>query len=379
MSSGRMEATRCGISTENRCNPKIMNAVDYTQPMRKCLIIKLAIAWSRQKLDIVKAIAKTDRIILVIDLCQDKQMNQVIGFVGLGSMGLPMATNLLKAGFSLQVYNRTSEKAQPLIDQGARLVNSPGDVVGSDGVAITMLANDQALEDVVFGENGILERLGAGGIHLSMSTVSPATSDKLALRHEQRGSYYLAAPVFGRPDAAAASKLWICLSGNGAAKQRVLPLLNVLGQGVFDLGEQVGAANVVKIAGNFLIISAVEAMAEAFTLAEKNGIERTKVAELFGQTLFACPIYQNYGRQIAEEQYQPAGFKLSLGLKDISLALQTATASQMPMPLASLLHDRLMAAVARGRGDIDWTGLALGISEEAGLKEHPHLFEAGNG
>lgn len=294
-------------------------------------------------------------------------MNQVIGFVGLGSMGLPMATNLLKAGFSLQVYNRTPEKAQPLIAQGARLVNSPGDVVESDGIVITMLANDQALEEVVLGENGILHKLGAGGIHLSMSTVSPATAQKLAQHHEQRGSHYLAAPVFGRPDAAAASKLWICLSGNGAAKERVLPLLNVLGQGVRDFGEEVGAANVVKLTGNFLIVCAIEAMAEAFTLAEKNGIERTQVAELFGQTLFACPIYQNYGRMIAQQQYQPAGFQLSLGLKDVSLVLQTARSSQMPMPLASLLHDRLMAAVARGRGDIDWTGLALGISEEAGI------------
>lgn len=300
-------------------------------------------------------------------------MNQIIGFVGLGSMGLPMATNLVKAGFSLQVYNRTPDKAQPLVAQGAKLVNSPQDVVASDGVVITMLANDQALEDVVLGENGILERLGAGGIHLSMSTVSPATADKLAKYHGQRGSHYLAAPVFGRPDAAAASKLWICLAGNGAAKEKVLPLLNVLGQGVFDFGEQVGAANIVKLTGNFLIVSAIEAMAEAFTLAEKNGIERTKVAELFGKTLFSCPIYQNYGRQIAQEQYQPAGFKLSLGLKDVSLVLQTATSSQMPMPLASLLHERLMAAVTKGRGDIDWTGLALEISEEAGLKENPHL------
>ena len=297
-------------------------------------------------------------------------MNEVIGFVGLGSMGLPIASNLVEAGYTLQVYNRSPQKAQPLLDKGAKLCTNSGNVVESRGIVITMLSNDQALEEVVLGENGILEKLDSGGIHLSMSTVSPATAQKLAEHHERRGAHYLAAPVFGRPDAAAARKLWICLSGNEAAKERVLPVLNVLGQGVFDFGEQVGAANVVKLAGNFLIISAIEAMAEAFTLAEKNGIERTKVAELFGQTLFACPIYQNYGRMIAQEQYQPAGFKLSLGLKDVTLALQTARDSQMPMPLGSLLHDRLMAAVARGRGDIDWTGLALAISEEAGIKEN---------
>jgi len=243
-------------------------------------------------------------------------------------------------------------------------------VVESDGIVITMLANDRALEEVVVGENGILDKLGSGGIHLSMSTVLPATAHNLAQQHERRGANYLAAPVFGRPDAAAARKLWISLSGNEAAKEQVMPLLNVLGQEVFDFGEDVGAANVVKLAGNFLIISAIEAMAEAFTLAEKNGIERTKIADLLTQTLFACPVYQNYGRMIAQEQYEPAGFKLSLGLKDVTLALQTARASQMPMPLPSLLHDRLMAAVAKGRGDIDWTGLALGVSEEAGIKQN---------
>lgn len=295
-------------------------------------------------------------------------MNNVVGFIGLGSMGSPIATNLIESGYKLHVYNRTAQKAQPLVDKGAELGKSPADVVEPGGIVISMLANDQALEDVVLGENGILEKLGSGGVHISMSTVSPTTAEKLAQQHEQHGSHYLAAPVFGRPDAAAARKLWICLSGNGVAKERVLPLLNVLGQKVFDFGEQVSAANVVKLSGNFLIISAIEAMAEAFTLAQKNGIDRSQVAELFGQTLFACPIYQNYGRMIAQEQYEPAGFKLALGLKDVELALQTAKESQMPMPIASLIRDRLISSIAKGRGDIDWTGLALGVSEDAGLK-----------
>ncbi len=295
-------------------------------------------------------------------------MNEVISFIGLGSMGLPIAMNLLESGYNLRVYNRTAQKAQPLVEKGAELASNPADVVEPGSIAISMLANDQAVEEVVLGENGILEKLGSGGVHISMSTVSPATAEKLAQQHQQQGSHYLAAPVFGRPDAAAARKLWICLSGNAAAKERALPLLNVLGQKVFDFGEQVGAANVVKLSGNFLIVSALEAMAEAFTLAQKNGIERSQVAELFGQTLFACPIYQNYGRLIAQEQYEPAGFKLALGLKDVELALQTAKESQMPMPLASLVRDRLISAVAKGRGDIDWTGLALGASEDAGLK-----------
>jgi len=296
-------------------------------------------------------------------------MSASIGFIGLGSMGLPMATNLIKAGHKLRVYNRTADKAEPLLTQGAEVGHTPADVVEAGGIVVTMLANDQALEEVVLS-SGFLEKLGKDGIHLSMSTVSPTTTKKLAEAHQKHGSHYVTATVFGRPDVAAAAKLWVCISGNPNAKEKVMPLVNALGQGVFDFGEAEGAANVVKIAGNFLIISAIEAMAEAFTLAEKNGIERTKIAEFFGQTLFGCPIYQNYGKIIAQQQYEPAGFKLSLGLKDITLALQTAKESQMPMPLASLVHDHLIAAVAKGKGDIDWTGLASEVSEAAGMNPH---------
>ncbi len=296
-------------------------------------------------------------------------MSETIGFIGLGNMGMPMATNLLAAGYSLKVYNRTPEKAKPLADKGAQIVHYPTEVAESSQIVITMLANDAALESVVLGESGILSSLGNGTVHLSMSTVSPATTRKLMALHEQQGAFYLAAPVFGRPDAAAARKLWIALAGKSSAKEQAKPILEHLGQGIFDFGEDPGAANVVKLAGNFLIISAIEAMAEAFTLAEKNGIDRAAMANLFGQTLFACPIYQNYGRMIAQQQYEPAGFKLSLGLKDVTLALQTARESQMPLPLGSLLHDRLMALVAEGKSEVDWTGLALKTSQEAGL--HP--------
>lgn len=295
-------------------------------------------------------------------------MSATLGLIGVGNMGLPLGLNLIESGYKLRVYNRTPEKAQPLIDKGAELVSHPTEVVEPGGIVFTILANDAALEAVTLGENGILSQLGAGGIHLSMSTIAPATAMKLAAAHEERGATYLAVPVFGRPEAVAARKMWICLSGNAEAKARVRPILEQLGQGIYDFGEEVGAANVVKLAGNFLIMSAIEAMGEAFTLAEKNGIDRNQVANLFAQTLFACPIYQNYGRMVAQQEYEPVGFRLALGLKDITLALQTARESQMPLPLASLLHDRLMAAVARGRGDSDWTSIALSISEEAGLK-----------
>jgi 3-hydroxyisobutyrate dehydrogenase-like beta-hydroxyacid dehydrogenase len=294
-------------------------------------------------------------------------MSTTIGLIGLGSMGLPIGENLLKSGYRLRVYNRTIAKAQPLIEQGAQAIGCPSEAVEPDGIAITMVANDAALEEITLGKTGLAQKLGAGGIHLSMSTVSPETAEKLAEHHRQHGAEYVACPVFGRPDAVAARKIWICSSGNPAAKERAKPILEALSQGMFDFGEAAGAANIVKLTGNFMIMSAIESMAEGFALAEKNGIDRTKIAELFGQTLFACPVYQNYGRMIASQTYEPAGFKLSLGLKDITLALQTAQASQMPMPLASLLRDRLLASVTEGHGEMDWTALALKASEEAGL------------
>jgi 3-hydroxyisobutyrate dehydrogenase-like beta-hydroxyacid dehydrogenase len=304
-------------------------------------------------------------------------MNEPIGFVGLGRMGLPMAINLLKAGYTLRVYNRTPERTAPLIAQGAVSVSHPSEVAEPGGMVITMLSNDRALEEVASGGKGLPERLGPGGIHLSMSTVSPATARKLAEDHQRYGVAYLAAPVFGRPEAAAARKLWICLSGRQSARDRVRPVLDALGQAMYDFGEDPGAANVVKLSGNFLIASAMEAMAEALTLAEKNGIDRRRIADMLGQTIFACPIYQNYGKAIAQQRYEPAGFKLSLGLKDIDLVLQTSASSAMPMPLGSLLHDRFLSAIAKGRDELDWAAIALGVSEDAGLsRELPHHPDA---
>jgi 3-hydroxyisobutyrate dehydrogenase-like beta-hydroxyacid dehydrogenase len=279
-----------------------------------------------------------------------------------------MAANLLKAGYPVRVWNRTAARAAPLATQGATIVSRPEEVSEPGGVLISSLSNDQVLTEVVEANRDLLRRLGPRGVHVSTSTVAPTTSRRLAESHQQYGVTYLAAPVLGRPDAAAAAKLWIFLSGPQEAKERVQPILRTLGQGVFDLNEDPGAANVVKLACNFLLASALEAMAEACTLAEKNGIDRRLLADLLVQTVFDCPVYRNYGKQIAEQRYQPALFKLSLGLKDISLALQTAAASQTPMPLGSLLHDRFLAAVAKGRGGLDWTGLAGEVSEAAGLR-----------
>lgn len=295
-------------------------------------------------------------------------MDQTIGFIGLGNMGTPIVTNLMEKGYRLKVYNRTASKAAPLVERGAIAVDHPAEVADAGGIVLTMLADDRAVEQVCFEPGSFIERLGRRGIHISLSTIAPATAEKLAEHHAKHGVSYFAAPVFGRPEAAAAKKLWVCASGPSAIRERVDPILKGIGQGVFDFGEKAGAANVVKLCGNFLIASAIEAIGESLVLAEKNGVDPKDVAEMLGKTLFACPVYQGYGKQIAEQRFEPAGFRLALGLKDINLTLQTAASSSVPMPTASLLRDRWLAGTAKGRADMDWTAATLGIAEDAGLQ-----------
>ncbi|HKQ85496.1 MAG TPA: NAD(P)-dependent oxidoreductase [Candidatus Acidoferrales bacterium] len=296
-------------------------------------------------------------------------MPENIGFIGLGGMGEPMAANLLAAGHKLKVYNRTASKAAPLKNKGATVVASAADVATPGGIVFTMLADDRALDEVCSAQPSFVEKLGKGGLHVSLSTIAPATSKRLAQEHRKFGVDYVAAPVFGRPEAAAAARLWICASGPAVARERIRPLLASMGQRTFDFGEEVGAASVVKLCGNFMIAAALEGMAEAFALAEKNGVDPAAVAEMLGATLFACPIYQNYSKLINAGKFEDAKFRLVLGLKDVNLALDTAEASAMPLPLGSLLRDRLLASIAKGRSDWDWTAIALDVAENAGLRK----------
>jgi 3-hydroxyisobutyrate dehydrogenase-like beta-hydroxyacid dehydrogenase len=295
-------------------------------------------------------------------------MENTIGFIGLGNMGLNMAKNLIGAGYHLQVYNRTSSKAGELDQASVTVCQTPAEAAKGVQVLISMLSEDEIVREAVNGANGLLKTFPKNAVHISMSTISPNTAEELAKLHEAAGSHYIAAPVFGRPDAAAAKKLFICTSGNKEAKELAKPVLESLGQRIIDFGDKVGGANVVKIAGNFMIIASLEMMAEAFTLAEKNGLDRLQVAEFFGSTLFNAPIYQNYGKLIANKQYEPVGFKAKLGYKDARLAVTLAQQSQTPMPAATLAHDRLLSAVAKGWGDRDWVeGVARGVSEDAGV------------
>ncbi|HEY6465892.1 MAG TPA: NAD(P)-dependent oxidoreductase [Candidatus Acidoferrales bacterium] len=296
-------------------------------------------------------------------------MSENIGFIGLGGMGEPMAANLLAAGNKLKVYNRTASKGEGLKAKGAAIAATAAEVATPGGIVFTMVADDRVLDEVCSAQPSFVEKLGKGGAHVSLSTIAPSTSRRLAAGHRKYGVDFIAAPVFGRPEAAAAAKLWICSSGPVAARKRIEPLLASLGQRVFDFGDDVAAANVVKLCGNFMIAGALEAMAEAFTLAEKNGVEAAAVAEMLGTTLFACPIYQGYSKLIIAGAFENAKFRLALGLKDVNLALQTAAESEMPMPLASLVRDRLLASMAKGRKDWDWTAIALDVAENAGLQK----------
>ncbi len=295
-------------------------------------------------------------------------MNEPLGFVGLGNMGLSIAQNILRAGFPLKVFNRTESKAAGLVSQGAKAVASPAEVGDRGGIVATMLSDDSALEEICCRKDSFVERLGANGIHISMSTIAPATARRLADQHAKYDVAYVAAPVFGRPEAAASAQLTVCVAGPAAAKTRIAPILAKISRATFDFGEDVGAANVIKLCGNFLLAAAIEALAEAFTLAEKNGIARKDAFDMLIQTLFPTPVYQSYGKRIAEQSYEPAGFRLALGLKDIDLVLRTAAETPMPMPTASLLRDRWLAAMAKGRENLDWAAAALGVSEDAGIK-----------
>jgi 3-hydroxyisobutyrate dehydrogenase-like beta-hydroxyacid dehydrogenase len=293
-------------------------------------------------------------------------MQETIGLIGLGAMGLAVATNLLKAGFGLRVYNRTAEKARPLLELGARLARSPAEAAELGGIVVTLVSDDRAVEDVTLGGSGFLGRLG-DGVHLSVSTIAPRTARRLAALHRERGSRYVASPVFGKPEVAARAGLWVVTSGDAAARARVRPLQEAKGRQVVDFGDDPGAAHVIKLAGNFLLGAAIEAMAEAFTLAQKHGVPRRQTYEFFTQTLFDCFVYRGHGELIASEHYQSVGARPSLIRKDYGLILDAAAEGLVPMPLAALIHERLTATVAKGREDADWAGFAREVSEGAGL------------
>jgi 3-hydroxyisobutyrate dehydrogenase-like beta-hydroxyacid dehydrogenase len=293
-----------------------------------------------------------------------------VGFIGLGNMGSGMAANLLKAGHELTVYNRTAARAHALVEQGAHAAAQVADACRGEAV-ITMLADDNAVEGVVFGEKGVLASLGRNAIHISMSTISVALSEKLALAHAKAGQRFVSAPVFGRPEAAIAAKLFIASAGAPDALDACMPLFEAVGQRTFRLSDQPQAANLIKLSGNFLIGSVIEALGEAMALVGKAGVDQYEYIDFLTSTLFAAPVYKTYGGLIAGRKFQPAGFAAPLGHKDIRLALAAAETLQVPMPLASLLQNRLLTLLAHGGESLDWSAISQLAAEDAGEGNRP--------
>jgi 3-hydroxyisobutyrate dehydrogenase-like beta-hydroxyacid dehydrogenase len=289
-----------------------------------------------------------------------------IGFIGLGKMGSAMARNLLRAGHQVAVYNRSREKAEALAGEGASAADSPADACRDSQAVMTMLADDQAVEQVVFGENGVASGLAKGAVHISSSTIGTALARRLAAEHALREQGYLSAPVFGRPDAAESRKLIVVAAGPSELVELCRPLFDAIGRQTSVAGSEPWQANAVKLCGNFMLASMIEAFGEAFGLLRKAGVDPHVFLEIVNG-LFASPVYGNYGRIIADEQFSPAGFALKLGLKDVRLALETADECAAPMPLASLIRDHFLSAMAHGQAELDWSSVTRVPARDAGL------------
>jgi len=283
-----------------------------------------------------------------------------IGFIGLGNLGLPIAENILRKRSQLFVYNRTASKAQPIVDKGAVMCRNIKELSEKCDVVFSVVSDDAALNEVTLGKDGIAENLRQDGVHVSMSTILPATATRLTESHKRCNTHYVAAPVMGRPEAARAEKLNFLVAGKPTVIEMIKPLLKEAGGvGVWEFGNDAAAANVAKLCTNFLIVSAIEAMAEGIHLARKSGVDASAWMNMVTQTLFAAPVYVNYGNILLKEMFQPAGFALRLGLKDLNLVMEQSRKVSAHMPIGELMQERLNECVVNGMGDYDWTAVAL--------------------
>jgi 3-hydroxyisobutyrate dehydrogenase-like beta-hydroxyacid dehydrogenase len=289
-----------------------------------------------------------------------------VGLIGLGRMGTGIAKSLLRAGHRVTVYNRTPERAEALRKDGATVAASIAEACRGEAV-LTMLADDAAVEAVVFGEGGVLKSLARGQAHISLSTISVDLSDRLASEHAKAGQEFVSAPVFGRPEAAEAGKLFVVAAGPRAVVDRCKPLWEAIGQKLLVIGEQQSKANVVKLTGNFMIATVLETLGEALAFARKSGVDAAALLDFLTSTLFNAPIYKTYGGLVLEGKYDQVGFALPLGFKDLKLVMEAADAKRVPMPIASVLHDRFVTALARGHERRDWSVLGEVAAEDAGL------------
>jgi 3-hydroxyisobutyrate dehydrogenase-like beta-hydroxyacid dehydrogenase len=289
-----------------------------------------------------------------------------IGVIGLGHMGAGMAGNILKAGHELIVYNRTPGKAEVLLQQGARAARDVAGACRGDAV-LTMLADDRAVESVVYGDEGILANLSKGATHISSSTISIALSERLTADHEAAGQLFVAAPVFGRPNVAAAGRLFVIAAGAPDAIRRATPLFDAIGERTFVVSEIPKSANLVKLSGNFLTASVFESLGEAVALVGKGGVDKHQYLDILTSTLFGAPVYKTYGAVVADQAFEPPGFAAPLGYKDIRLLLAAGDDLGVPMPLASLLRDRFLTLLANGGDNLDWSAIGGLAAKDAHL------------
>lgn len=292
-------------------------------------------------------------------------MKPAIGFIGLGHMGLPMAQNILKAGYPLHVHNRTKEKAAPILEKGATWAGSLAELAARSDIVVSMVANDAALSEV---SDGLLNSSKKPSMHISMSTVSPDLITNLDKKHQEKGIAFLSAPVSGRPERAQAGTLWIFLAGASDVKKTATPILEAMSVKIFDLGDKPSAAALFKLCNNFMILSLIESFAEASTMIEKGGISTEKAAEIWGTSLFDSPVFHSYTPMICKRNFAEGGFALNLGLKDMRLLQDCADRAQVPMPFLSDMLDKMLASMNKGRENHDWSTIALLTRELAGLK-----------
>lgn len=294
-----------------------------------------------------------------------------VGFIGLGHMGSGMAASLIKAGHRLAVYNRTRSKAEPLAALGATIADSIAEACGGDAV-FTMLPNDEAVEDVTFGSAGILASLPAGAIHVSSSTISVALSERLAAAHNDAGSRYVAATVLGRPNLAAEGKLYVIIAGAPDVRKDAAPLFEAIGQSVTTFGDEPGTANLVKLSTNFLFATVMESLGEAVALIDKAGIDKRRFVDFLTSGMFNAPAYKTYGELAIADEPAPVGFAAPLGFKDIRLAIAAAEDLRVPMPFASVLHDRFVELLANGGENMDWSAIGrMPLRDAAELPAEP--------
>jgi 3-hydroxyisobutyrate dehydrogenase-like beta-hydroxyacid dehydrogenase len=298
-----------------------------------------------------------------------------VGVVGLGHMGHQFAANLLADGYQVSVCDHHPENIEALLPSGAIAAERLSDLAACD-VVLTSLPDDDALAGVALGPEGLAAILSPGAIHLSMSTVSPDVSRRVAEEHARHRQGYVAAPVLGNPDFARQRKVFVLAAGPHAAMEKVRPLLTRLGQRLFVIGEDAGLANLMKLGANVMTATTLECMGEVLALLRKGGVDRQLTLDVLTNSMFDGRVHKTYGGRIVEERFAQPGFPAQLALKDLRLALGEAERIAVPMPAADVAHDRLVAMVARGWAELDWSALGLLAAVEAGLNDRPGQVRA---